>query len=149
MLRDRSLHPLSHQHQHGLALCVVVERGLTRDSSPENLTALAKKIRYSFEVELVNHFDLEERLLFPAIRGHLGEMAIVGELVADHRKLEKMVGGLRAPAELRAFTALLSAHIRREERELFEDIQGRLPREALDQLGTAFEAEAVRVCLPG
>jgi hypothetical protein len=24
-----------------------------------------------------------------------------------------------------------------------------LPREALDRLGTAFEAEAVRVCLPG
>ncbi len=147
MLRDRSLHPLSHQHQHGLALCVVVERGLTRDSSPENVAALAKKIRYSFEVELVNHFDLEERLLFPAIREHLGDVTIVGELVADHRKLEGMVRGLREPAELRAFTVLLSAHIRREERELFEDIQGRLPREALDRLGEAFEAEAVRVCL--
>ena len=147
MLRDRSLHPLSHQHQRGLALCVTVERGLTADSSSENVAALAKKIRDSFEVELVNHFDLEERLLFPAIREHLGEMPLVGELVADHRRLEQMVGGLKDPADLRAFTALLSAHIRREERELFEDIQGRLPREVLDRLGEAFEAEAVRVCL--
>jgi hemerythrin-like domain-containing protein len=147
MLRDRSLHPLSRQHQHGLALCVVVERGLTGDSSPENVAALARKIRDSFEVELVNHFDLEERLLFPAIREYLGDMTIVEELVADHRRLETMVGGLREPAELRAFTALLSAHIRREERELFEDIQGRLPREVLDRLGEVFEAEAVRVCL--
>ena len=147
MLRDRSLHPLSHQHQHGLGLCVVVERGLTADSSPENVAALAQKIRDSFEVELVNHFDLEERLLFPAIREYLGEMTIVEELVADHRRLEAMVRGLREPAELRTFTTLLSAHIRREERELFEDVQGRLPREVLDRLGETFEAEAVRVCL--
>src|SRR4026209_2953282 len=98
MLRDRSLHPLSRQHQHGLALCVVVERGLTADSSPENVAALAQKIRDSFEVELVNHFDREERLLFPAIREYLGDMTIVEELVADHRRLEEMVGGLREPA---------------------------------------------------
>ena len=28
MLRDRNLIPLSHQHQHALALCVRLDRGL-------------------------------------------------------------------------------------------------------------------------
>ena len=147
MLRDRSLHPLSHQHQHGLALCVLVNRGLRRNSSPENVAALAKKIGGSFDIELRNHFDLEERLLFPALREHLGPMPIIEDLLADHRRLEKLVSHLRTPADLRAFTVLLTAHIRREERELFEDIQRRLPRAVLDRLGEAFEAEAVRVCL--
>jgi hemerythrin-like domain-containing protein len=130
-----------------LALCVLVDRGLTKDSSAANVAALAKKIADSFEIELRNHFDLEERLLFPAIREHLGALPIVDDLLADHRRLERLAAGLRAAADLRAFTALLSAHIRREERELFEDIQARLPRDVLDRLGQAFEAEAVRVCL--
>jgi hemerythrin-like domain-containing protein len=147
MLRDRRLHPLSHQHQHGLALCVVVDRGLRKDSSPQTVARLAKKITDAFEVELRNHFDLEERLLFPAIRDHLGAMPLVDELVLEHRKLETMASRLLAPADLRAFTALLSRHIRREERELFEDIQQRLPQEVLDRLGRLLEAEAVRACL--
>jgi hemerythrin-like domain-containing protein len=147
MLRDKSLHPLSHQHQHGLALCVTVERGLTRDCSPAQVAALAKKITDAFEIELRNHFDLEERLLFPAIRRSLGPLPILDDLIADHRRLEQLAAGLRVPADLRAFTRLLSSHIRREERELFEDIQARLPRRVLDRLGQALETEAVRVCL--
>jgi hemerythrin-like domain-containing protein len=147
MLRDRSLHPLSHQHQHGLALCVLVDRGLRKDDSPNQVAALAKKIANSFDIELRNHFDLEERLLFPAIREHLGETPIVKDLLEDHRQIERLAGRLRSPADLRAFTTLLSSHIRREERELFEDIQARLPREVLDRLGQAFEEQAVRVCL--
>jgi len=147
MLRDRSLHPLSHQHQHGLALCVVVDRGLRQDSSPKNVATLAKKIRDSFEIELRHHFDLEERLLFPAVREHLGEMPLVDELVAEHRKMERLAARLKAPADLKALVATLRGHIRTEERELFEDIQQRLPREVLDRLGRALEAEAVRVCL--
>ena len=147
MLRDPALHPLSHQHQHGLALCVLVERGLRANPSPENTAALARKILDSFEVELRNHFDLEERLLFPAIRENLGAMPLVDELLADHRRLEQLVENLAAPATLLEFTAVLSAHIRREERELFEQIQARLPREVLDRLGRQFESEAVRVCL--
>jgi hemerythrin-like domain-containing protein len=147
MLRDRSLHPLSHQHQHGLALCVLVDRGLRKNSSPDNVATLAKRITDSFEIELRNHFELEERLLFPAIREHLGETPTVDDLLADHRKLERLAGRLRTIADLRAFTSLLRAHIRREERELFEDIQNRLPREVLDRLGRAFEEQAVRVCL--
>jgi hemerythrin-like domain-containing protein len=147
MFRDRSLHPLSHQHQHGLALCVLVDRGLRQDDSPKSVTTLAHKIARSFDIELRNHFDLEERLLFPAIREHLGETPIVEDLLADHRQLERLAGRLRTPADLRAFTHLLSSHIRREERELFEDIQARLPREVLDRLGQAFQEQAVRVCL--
>jgi hemerythrin-like domain-containing protein len=147
VLRHPSLIPLSHHHQHGLALCVIVERGLAADRSPENTSRLATKIRDMFELELRNHFDLEERILFPAIRDTMGEHPLVEELLKDHRALEALVQGLTTPEDLLAFTQRLEPHIRREERELFEEIQKRLPPDTLEQLGQSLARDAVQVCL--
>jgi hemerythrin-like domain-containing protein len=145
MLRDPSLIPLSHQHHNGLALCVLTERSLRDDPSPANVEKLARKAIDRYELELTNHFDLEERILFPAI-----ESPLVPGLIADHRRIEALIGSLRAAPGaglLLEFAALLRAHIRREENELFEDIQRRLPRETLDSLGKEIDANAVRICL--
>ena len=151
MLRDRSLVPLSRQHQHGLTLCVQIERGLRKDHSPERSAKLARRVTDAYEIELRNHFDVEERILFPAIRQNLGLSPLVEELVGEHRQLEALIGrvasaGEDQPKALLEFAATLSGHIRREERQLFEDIQKRLTREMLDRLGRAIEAEVVRAC---
>ena len=149
MLRDPSLIPLSHQHQHGLALCVTIERGLRQDRSPETAAKMARRVADIFDLELRNHFDVEERILFPAIRENLGPTPLVDELIAEHRQLEALVRDVATaePEVLLRFAAQLSEHIRREERELFEDIQKRLPRETLDRLGQAIDRDVVRVCL--
>jgi hemerythrin-like domain-containing protein len=42
---------------------------------------------------------------------------------------------------------LLSSHIRREERDLFEEIQRTLPRETLDAAGAEIDRRVVRICL--
>lgn len=42
MLRHKSLHPLSHQHHNGLALCVLLERSLAADRSDANLARLGQ-----------------------------------------------------------------------------------------------------------
>jgi hemerythrin-like domain-containing protein len=94
---------------------------------------------------LANHFEVEEQVLFPAAPSRLTE-----ELIAEHRQLESMVERLRtAPSAdaLTEFTALLRRHIRREENELFEQIQREVPREALDGVGQEIERKVVRVCL--
>ena len=65
MLRDPSLIPLSHQHHNGLALCVMTRRSLAADSSAENIAKLARRAIDRYEVELVNHFEMEEQVLFP------------------------------------------------------------------------------------
>lgn len=145
MLRHPSLIPLSHQHQHALALCVQIERGLRPGASPGQTAKLARKAADLFELELRNHFDVEERILFPAIRERLGAVPLVDELIAEHRRLEALIA--RAPETLAEFGSTLSAHIRKEERDLFEDIQKRLPAETLEQLGKKIGAEVVRVCL--
>jgi len=146
MLRDRALIPLSHQHHNGLALGVLTRRALAADSSAENVAKLAQKIIDRYEIELVNHFEIEEQVLFPAC----GDLPIVKELVEEHRKMESLVGRLRSEpsaALLEEFCALLSRHIRREENEFFEEVQRVLGREALDHLGAEIDRRAVRVCL--
>lgn len=146
MLRDPSLIPLSHQHHNGLALCVLTRRSLAGDASPENVAKLARRAIERFELEIVNHFEIEEQVLFPAC----GPLPIVRELIAEHRALEALIAELRAAASaavLERFCALLSAHIRREENELFEQVQRALPRDVLDRLGGEIDRRAVRVHL--
>jgi hemerythrin-like domain-containing protein len=146
MLRDPSLIPLSHQHHNGLALCVMVRRSLASDGSAENIAKQAKRAIDRYELELVNHFEIEEQVLFPAC----GPMPLIDQLLTDHRAIEGFVAQLReAPSAelLEQFCALLSAHIRREESELFEQAQRALPREVLDRVGAEIDRRAVRICL--
>ena len=146
MLRDKSLIPLSQQHHNGLALCVLTERSLEKDDSAASVARLARRAVDRYELELANHFEIEETILFPAVSGH----ALVAGLIADHRRLEALIDRLRhepAAALLLEFTALLRAHIRREENQLFEDVPRLLPRSALDGLGKEIDAKAVRICL--
>ena len=146
MLRDRCLIPLSHQHHNGLALCVMTRRSLAADGSPGNVAKLARRAIGRYELELANHFEVEEQVLFPAC----GEMSLIAELVADHRTMEGQIAQLKAAHSvvlLEQFCALLAAHIRREENELFEQIQRALPREALDRAGSEIDRRVVRVCL--
>jgi hemerythrin-like domain-containing protein len=146
MLRDTSLIPLSHQHHNGLALCVLTRRSLAADSSQDNVARLARRVVDRFEIELVNHFQIEEQVLFPAC----GPMPIIADLLREHRAVEALVEQLRSAqtaALLKEFCELLSSHIRREERELFEDVQKALPREVLDRMGREIDQRAVRVCL--
>jgi hemerythrin-like domain-containing protein len=50
-------------------------------------------------------------------------------------------------ALLHEFCELLTKHIRREENELFEQIQRSLPRDVLDRAGGEIDRRAVRICL--
>jgi hemerythrin-like domain-containing protein len=146
MLRDPSLIPLSHQHHNGLALCVLTRRSLAADASPANIAKLAQRAIDRYELELVNHFEIEEQVLFPECGTH----PLVDSLIAEHRALESFIAGLRdspSAALLEQFCELLSAHIRREESELFENIQRTLSPDVLLRLGAEIDRRAVRICL--
>lgn len=148
MLRDRALVPLSQQHHNALALCVLTERSLEGEASPETLARVAARAVDRWDLEISNHFAVEEEVVFPVIVRELGEYPLVDEFVAEHRQLEKFVDQLRVAPEaslLRQFTGLLRQHIRREESELFEDIQRRLTRQVLDALGAEIDTKAVRI----
>jgi len=150
MLRDPSLIPLSHQHHNGLAMCVLTRRSLRADAGPANVARLARRAIDRYELELANHFEIEEQILFPVIETSVGKLPLVAGLIAEHREVEGLIEQLRAtPTEalLERLCGLLAEHIRREENDLFQMAQARLPEPILRELGTAIEQKVVRICL--
>src|ERR1039457_912895 len=152
MLRHPSLIPLSHQHQHALALCVRLDRALlpagTVDLDPWQL-----EVHQRYADEFQFHVAAEEKILFPAPRRFSELVALVEELTGEHERLRKYFvragQGTMDQGELATFVELLSGHIRKEERQLFEAIQKRMRAEDLRSLGNdlarALE-DAVQVC---
>jgi len=150
MLRDPNLIPLSHQHHNALAMCVLTRRSLGEDRSPANVAKLAGRVIDRYELELANHFEIEEQILFPAIENALGKLSLVADLIAQHRQVEDLIAQLRsAPtaALLERLCGLLTEHIRREENELFQLAQARLPETVLRDLGAAIARRVVLICL--
>ena len=152
MLRDPSLIPLSHQHQHGLALCVLIDRGLGADTSDAKAGELHDKLEAMVEIELLHHFEVEEGVLFPAVREALDTPQLLDELIAQHREMEELArrlaraSGADRVALLREFGELLSGHIRTEERRLFQEIQANLPPERLEEVGREIDRRLRKVC---
>ena len=137
MLRDKSLIPLSHQHQRALALCVRIDRA---QPIPEaDFEAWQAEIEQHFEQEIRVHFAVEESVLFPAARGLPELSPMVGDLIAEHASLREsfsQAGARRMSEEsLLAFAQQLSTHIRKEERLLFEGLQELMSAEELADLG--------------
>jgi hemerythrin-like domain-containing protein len=63
MLRNRNLVPLSHQHQHALALCVRLDRALQAETV--DLESWQEEIQDCYAREIRVHFEAEEQTVFP------------------------------------------------------------------------------------
>jgi iron-sulfur cluster repair protein YtfE (RIC family) len=142
MLRDKSFIPLSRQHQKGLALCVRIDRA--QPIAVRDLAEWQAEIERLFETDLEMHFSAEEEVVFPAARQFPELISFTDELAAAHRNLRKYralatVRGMSSES-LMEFGRELSAHIRQEERLLFERMQQLLDREQLDHVGVRVEA---------
>jgi quercetin dioxygenase-like cupin family protein len=114
MKRHPALVPLSHDHQHGLAWAKRLQREDT-DGFIE-----------FFERELVPHFRLEEEVVFPLLVEAGVEPPELTRALLDHQRIR--AAATRSDA---ALGDLLEAHIRLEERVLFETIQRTVPEERL------------------
>ena len=154
MLRDPSLTQLSRQHHNALALCVRLERAL--QATTVDLGAWQLEVHQHYANEVQFHFTAEEKVLFPAAQRFPELAALVEELSAEHERLRNYFlnaeQGTMNHGELEMFAKLLSVHIRKEERQLFESMQKRMRQEELkslgDELARALE-DAVQVCRIG
>jgi hemerythrin-like domain-containing protein len=137
MLRDKSLIPLSHQHQHALALCVRIDRAAP--ISDADLDAWQSEVAQQFRDEIAIHFAAEEQVVFPAAREFKELAELVSSLTDEHDQLRALFGRAEARVlsaqDLSAFARKLSNHIRTEERRLFEMLQQLLPAERLGVVG--------------
>jgi hemerythrin-like domain-containing protein len=143
MLRDKNLIPLSRQHQHVLALCVRIDRGIQVGEA--DLAAWQSEIQLIYEQEVGVHFTIEEKELFPAAMKFPQLHSLVHELLREHGLLREYfmeaATGTMNVVRLKAFGELLSAHIRKEERHLFEKMQELMSMEELAAIGAALERE--------
>jgi iron-sulfur cluster repair protein YtfE (RIC family) len=141
MLRDKSLIPLSHQHQRALALCVRIDRA--QPIPVTDLESWQAEIERHFEQEIKFHFTAEEQVLFPAARRFPELVPLADELIADHASLCEYFSRAERRAmsaeDLLSFSQQLSAHIRKEERLLFERLQQLMHAKDLAALGIHLE----------
>ncbi|MBL8173277.1 MAG: hemerythrin domain-containing protein [Bryobacterales bacterium] len=138
MLRDRNLFPLSHSHHRALGLCVLVRRDLARDPSPPNVERLAARVLDRYDDEIRSHFLIEERVLFPALAPWPELVPLLDELLAEHARMAALISCLQTnpnPGSLDRFCVMLSDHIRKEERSLFERMQQLLSPSQLSDIG--------------
>jgi len=152
MLRDKALVPLSRQHQHALALCVRIDRAQTKIAA--DLEFWQAEITAHFEQEIRIHFAAEELVLFPAAKEFSELAPLVEELSSEHMMIREdfaqaATRGLSVEAIL-AFAQRLSAHIRKEERQLFERMQELMSKEEIAKIGAILEEtfkDAALVCM--
>ncbi len=137
--RHQSLIPLSHQHRDALMVAFRLHHpappGPVTPMTPASTSqSRAADTLAFFGDHLAGHFRAEEEVLFPLLRQRLagdpGRLALLDRLVAEHRRLEALRDGVAAAGDdaaalepaLVAFADLLEAHVRAEERELFETV---------------------------
>lgn len=140
MKRHKALIPLSHDHHHGLLLAQLIKKnapdykGLPKD--------LQGKINYTLETynsSLINHFDDEEKILFPFVVGKDGKLDyLIDEIIGEHRLLENLITELPTSKNqtilLDEIGRILESHIRKEERVLFPKVQKILSEDELSVL---------------
>jgi len=145
MLRNKSLIPLSHQHQRALALCVRIDRA--QPIPGRDLESWQAEIEQQFEQEIKIHFSAEEQVLFPAARQFSELIPLAEELAAEHAALRESFAQAEArqmsPEGLPSFAQQLASHIRKEERQLFERLQQVMTSAQLADLGVQLEAALV------
>ena len=116
--RNEFLVPLSREHHHGLLLCWKIRAGYRKKVETSRIQEYA---HWFYINHLQPHFEVEERHVFP-ILGEGDEL--VKRALMEHRKLRRLFEGVKVEARnLGIIEEKLEAHIRFEERVLFNKIQ--------------------------
>jgi len=139
MKRSPGLRDLSDDHHAGLVLARRCKQAARIDSARAHEEAW-RHAREAFALSLAPHFQIEEELLLPALAS-IGEAERAERIREEHRALRALEREAPATREgLERFGALLEAHIRYEEREVFEPTQDRLPADAIETIARACAA---------
>jgi len=138
--RDKALHILSHDHHQGLILSQIIKKGSPKYRNlPE--TKEGKKdytIRF-YNDELIKHFEDEEKILFPIVKGKDDEIDnLFEEIITEHKNIKYLITQLESDSDvedtMNELGYLLESHIRKEERNLFMKIQEILSDDELNHL---------------
>jgi iron-sulfur cluster repair protein YtfE (RIC family) len=115
--RIKELRPFSIDHHQGLLLCWKIRTGLKKSVYLQRIGAYTS---WFYMNHLLPHFALEEQHMFPILgKGH----DLVEKAIADHQAIRMLMEDTFSKDVLEQLADRLEAHIRFEERVLFEEIQ--------------------------
>lgn len=132
MKRNKNLVELSKDHHHGLLLGWKIKQGLKLGVSSKEMI---KYINHFAKEALFPHFDEEENQLLPFIGA---EDPFRTRTIAEHQQLKELIASLSDSSTedaLLNLAAVLEAHIRFEERELFPYMEMLLSEDQLEEIG--------------
>jgi len=148
---DQPLAMLRACHERILRQCTTLTR-LAMHLRADGLTPAARQaaadvVRY-FSTAGRHHHEDEEQDLFPRLRTHPDLAGLLAALASDHQRMEalwaRLAPLLSAPETIRdfdafgklvsEFTALYTAHIETENRDLLPRAEQLLPEDALHQI---------------
>lgn len=126
MKRHQQLQDLSREHHSALKLALHARRAAA-SGDQEAIAASAQACRAAFLAELEPHFLLEEASLLPLLV-LADEQELARRTACEHDEMRTLIAQLKIPdaGALERFAELLSAHVRFEERVLFEVLQRHL-----------------------
>lgn len=135
--RHIALQPLSREHHHALLLSWKIRAGLRKNVEAERIK---KYCDCFFGNQLLPHFEMEEKYLFPVL-GDAHDLVKQG--VEHHRELKQLFAEKTASAEnLKMIADRLDMHIRFEERILFNEIQKTASAEELKKIAELHPEQA-------
>lgn len=140
MKRHKNLIKLSKDHHDGLILAQLIKKnsppykGLPTDTEGKREYTLN-----FFNLDLIKHFEAEEKILLPLVKGIDNELdRLLQLMIDDHRQVYKLIDDIKIGIEvedtLDKLGNLLERHIRMEERELFDRIQNVCSDDILNQI---------------
>jgi hypothetical protein len=146
MKRSAALAALSRDHHHALEAALALRR-----AGAGELDGAIAHLQAFWEPRGRRHFEIEERLLLPALpETDPGWGAAAARVRDEHARIRAAVDGLRAGGREASLEAahglgrLLRDHVRFEERDLFGVLEARLPEPELARLGEAIERAEAR-----
>jgi len=118
MKRHTNLQPLSRDHHNGLMFCLQLSKGLENKIDEIRLKNYAD---WFYENHIQEHFSVEENLIFPLL-GNDNEL--IKTALDQHQNILKLFTTTTDLSNtLKKLATELEAHIRFEERILFNEIQ--------------------------
>lgn len=136
--RHEALQPVSREHHFGLLLGWKIQKAADKNIAPQRVF---NYLKFAFRTELQPHFELEERAVFPVLGN---EDPLVQQALDEHQTIENLITrGSHNNDTLEEIRTLLNAHIRFEERVLFQKIQENATEEEFKVMVQAHSAHEV------
>lgn len=136
--RDEYLAPLSREHHHGLLLCWKIRTGFRKNIEVDRIQSYA---HWFYENHLLPHFEIEEKHVFSVLGD---DHELVKRALKEHRQLRRLFDSVREEEKnLGLIEEKLEAHIRFEERVLFNEIQAMATPAEMEEISIKHSAQPI------